>query len=142
MNRETIFAALFAKAQGAANFTLIDRKLMPMGEVPDDQCPALFQLQDDQDVAKKRGIPDKYTLRAEWWVYATLTQSGGYASTALNNLLDALETALAPDPVSGVYQLGLPDTVSDCRIEGKIQIFEGILGNKCMAIVPVIIVAT
>src|SRR5271157_2893348 len=122
MDRESIYAALFNKVKAAANFTLVDRKLYPMAEVPIDQMPALFQLEYAEVIQKLRGQPAKYTMKVKLWLYATVSQSGGYPSAALNGLLDAVTNALAPG-ADEIQNLGLPDLVNDCRIEGDIEIY-------------------
>ena len=53
----------------------------------------------------------------------------------LNPLLDAVEAALAPDPVGHVQTLG--GLVSHCWIAGRIQTDEGVPGGQAVAIVPV-----
>ena len=141
MDRESIYAALFAKVKGAANFTLAERKLFPMANISIDQMPAVLQLEFEETVEKKKGHPAKYTMNPKLWLYATVANSGGYASVALNGLLDAITNALAPG-ADEIQDLGLPDLVNDCRIEGKIEIYEGDLGMTCEAIVPITIIAT
>lgn len=141
MDREAIYAALFAKVKAAANFALVDRKLYPMAEVPLDQRPALFQLQFSETIEKKKGFPAKYTIKLKLWIYGTVANSGEYPSTAINVLLDLVTAALAPG-ADEIQNLGLPNVVNDCRIEGEIEIYEGVLGTTCEAIVPVTIIAT
>ena len=53
---------------------------------------------------------------------------------ALNVLLDAVEVALAPD-FTGYQTLG--GLVYDCKISGKIETLEGILGGQEVALVPI-----
>ena len=55
----------------------------------------------------------------------------------LNPLLDALEEALAPSPVTGIQNLGLPEMVQHAYIAGKVETDEGVLGDQAIAIVPV-----
>jgi hypothetical protein len=58
-------------------------------------------------------------------------------ATVLNPLIDSLDRALAPDPITGVQDLGLPEMVHWVRIEGKVDTAEGVLGDQELAIVRV-----
>ncbi|MEN6476128.1 MAG: hypothetical protein ABFD81_19090 [Syntrophaceae bacterium] len=145
VSRETIYAALFTLASGAANFVTTDRRLHHLTEVPYEQCPALFQLQDKEVIERRRGVPPRYMLYPELWVYVHTgnAENAIKPSQLLNPLIDAIETAL--EPVKGknhIQDLGLPSAVSDCRIEGTIQIFEGIMGTTAVAIIPIVVVTT
>ncbi|HXP74621.1 MAG TPA: hypothetical protein VN823_10790 [Stellaceae bacterium] len=53
----------------------------------------------------------------------------------MNPLLDAIETALAPDLVTNVQSLG--GLVAHCWIAGKVETDEGVLGGQAVAIVPI-----
>jgi hypothetical protein len=52
-----------------------------------------------------------------------------------NDLLDAVEEALAPEPGEAVLTLG--GLVARCWIDGDIETDEGLLGEQAVAIVPV-----
>jgi hypothetical protein len=63
-------------------------------------------------------------------------------ASVLNPLIDALEAALAPLPMNGVWQnLGFPASVMHTYINGTIETDEGALGDQAVAIVPVEILA-
>ncbi len=56
----------------------------------------------------------------------------------LNPLLDAIEVALAPDNIV-TRKCTLGGLVQHCWIEGTVETFEGTLGDREVAIVPIII---
>jgi hypothetical protein len=56
---------------------------------------------------------------------------------ALNPLIDAIEAALAPPPVTGLQNLGLPEMVQHASIAGKVEINEGGLRDQAAATIPV-----
>jgi hypothetical protein len=65
-------------------------------------------------------------------------EPGVVQSTELNNLLDSLERALASVTPGLAQSLG--KKVTDCRIEGRIEIVENVQGTMAMAVVPIAIV--
>lgn len=136
MNRETIYAALFAKVSAAAAFKTTSRRLKHWDNVAAGDHPALFQVQKGEMPEQRRGLPPKWHLDADLYVYA---RSGADPAIApaieLNALIDAIETALAPSPVTGFQTLdGL---VSHCWISGRIETDEGVLGDQAIAIIPI-----
>lgn len=152
MNRETIFAALYARGSGArwtppvaemaATFQTKGRKLMDWNQVPAEGMPALFQTQTSQMVTQRRGLPPLVTLHAEWYVYVRTNaqmDSSVTPSQLLNPVLDALDAALAPDAtdptVGNVCTLG--GLVSHAWIAGDIATSEGLFGDIEVAIVPI-----
>jgi hypothetical protein len=141
MNRETIYGALFAKLQGAASFKTASRRLRHWGDLQPGEQPALFQAQKDETAHRARGLPPKWTLNLDIYVYAQAPDDTTAPSTVLNPLLDSIEAALAPagaDLATGVQTLG--GLVSHCWISGKITTDEGVLGGQAVAIVPIEIV--
>ena len=61
-------------------------------------------------------------------------------STELNSLLDAVEAAIR-SAMPGIAQ-SLGGKVSHCRIEGKIEIIENVVGAMALAVVPIEILTT
>lgn len=146
--RETIYAAVLAALQGklSTNFPTISRRMQAWSELSPEQQPAIFQVQKGEDVQYSgRGIPPRYKLTVDLEVYAYYQASNEDPASALssviNPLLDAIETAFAPDPVTGMQTLNIAG-VSHCWIEGTIEIFEGDLNSQIMAVVPVSILTT
>ena len=59
----------------------------------------------------------------------------------LNPLLDTLEAALAPSPITGIRSRAARDG-PHADIAGKIETDEGVLGDQAIAIVPIEIFAS
>lgn len=138
INRETIFAALFALASNAANFNTTSRKLKDFSDVSPADQPALFQTQGKEIATAGYRLPTKWMLHASLYVYAHQNSLDTLPSTALNNLIGAIELALAPDAM-GEQTLG--GLVTSCRIVGTIETDEGVLGDQAVAIIPIEIMA-
>jgi len=141
MNREPIYSALFATVAAAANFVTASRRLRHWGDVGPAEQPALFQAQKSETAKRARGLPPRWTLEVELYVYAQAPDELTAPATVINPLLDAVEAALAPsgaDLATATQTLG--GLVSHCWIAGKIQTDEGVLGGQAVAIVPIEIV--
>lgn len=136
--RETIYAALFALASGAADFVTAERRLRHWSELTPAEQPALFMRQKSETAAVKAlGAATVWTLAVELFVYAH--QSDPYAAPAavLNPLVDAVEAALAPPGGLGLQTLGLPAFVQHAYIAGRIATDEGVLRDQAVAVIPV-----
>jgi hypothetical protein len=136
--REPIYAALFALVSGAAGFATIDRRLRHWSDVTPAEQPALFQCQTKETATTRTvGAPSVWTLTVELYLYAHSSDPYRAPATVLNPLLDAVMTALAPDPATGLQDLGLPAMVRHAVIAGKIETDEGVLGDQAIAIIPI-----
>lgn len=145
IDRETIYVALFSllQTQLADSFVTIGRRHIMPPDLSPAQQPALFVcgVGESKD-PRPRGTPGKLTLEAQLFVYAydsALNEEPGQetllAATQINQLLAAIEDALAPTDPTGVQSLG--GTVSHCWIDGKTDIDPGILSQQAVAFVPV-----
>ena len=135
MIREPIYAALFALAASAASFVTVSRRLRHWSDVGAAEQPALFMIQKSENAEERRPLPVKWRASVDLYLYAQAPDKLTAPATVLNPLLDAVEAALAPDPVGHVQTLG--GLVSHCWIAGRIQTDEGVLGGQAVAIVPV-----
>lgn len=140
MNREAIYAALFARIAGIAGVRTQSRILKHWDDVPAEQQPALFMAQGAQQPITQTGEPTKWLLFAEIYVYVR-TSGGQVPGTVLNPILDAIEAALPLHPVTGKHTLDAPG-VEWARIDGAIETDEGTLGEQAVAIVSIQILAT
>ncbi len=138
--RETIYSALFALVSGAAPFVTASRRPRLINEVSPSQLPALYMQQVGETVTRQRMTPPAYNLRIDLAVYAQNPDQTQSASPQLNALVDAVELALAPAAPGQPQTLG--GLVSHCFINGDIQHFEGTLGNRAGALIPIEIVTT
>lgn len=135
MNREPIYAALFAKVSNLPGIVTSSRKLKHWNDVNPADQPALFQTQNGENAIIKTGLPTKWSMDVDLYVYCHAgNDPDATPSTDLNVILDAIEEALKPD-YSGYQTLG--GLVFDCCIDGKIETDEGILGPQSVAIIPI-----
>ena len=135
MTREAIYEALFARLTAAAGFATASRRLRHWSDVGPAEQPALFQVQKSETARRDAGLPPRWTLAVDLFVYAQAPDDVTAATTVINPLLDAIEAALAPDPVTNVQSLG--GLVAHCWIAGKVETDEGVLGGQAVAIVPI-----
>jgi hypothetical protein len=139
INREAIYAALFAKLAASAGYALTSRRLKHWNDVSKEQQPALFMAQGNQTANTVRGQPTRWTLSVDAYIYAR-TDGAATPGLILNPLLDAVEAALAPNAIENAQTLG--GLVEWCRIEGAIETDEGTLGDQAVAIVPISILVS
>jgi hypothetical protein len=136
--RESIYAALWALGAGATSFASANRRLRHWADVAPAEQPALFMSEKGgHAVTKALGAPIVWTLYADFYLYVHSSDPYLAPAMVLNPLLDALETALAPSPATGIQNLGLPAMVQHAYIAGKIETDEGVLGDQAIAIVPI-----
>lgn len=138
ITREPIYAALFALVAGAANFVTAERRWRHWSELTPAEQPALFMLQKSElATVPTLGAPTVWTLAVELYVYAHASDTYVAPAMVLNPLVDGVEAALAPLPVPGLQDLGLPAMVQHAYIAGKIETEEGVLRDQAVAIIPV-----
>ena len=135
MIREPIYAALFARLAGAAAFTTTSRRLRHWSDVGAAEQPALFIVQKSETAEQHRGRPVTWKALVDVYVYAQAPDEETPPASVLNPLLDAVEAALAPDPVTNVQTLG--GLVQHAWIAGRVETDEGALGGQAVAIVPI-----
>lgn len=117
-------------------FLTFGRRLIPWDQVPDQ--PALFLREPDEELEYQSIILQVQTIKAEVWIYSKAGQNPAIAPiTGLNNLLDAVQGALAPDLTTGRFTLG--GLVHWCRLQGKIEKEPGDLDGQAIAVAEVLI---
>jgi hypothetical protein len=143
--REQIYSALFATLQSSlgAKFATISRRWRMPEQVSPESRPAIFQVQTGERAkTNANGEPIIWIATVDLVIY---TQGSGDEQTVpsqeLNDLLDAVEAALAPASNSDGKQT-LGGKVSHCRLQGSARIVENVNGAAAMAVVPVEIVTT
>jgi hypothetical protein len=137
MDREAIYSALFDLLKGAAEFQTASRRLKHWSDVPAADQPALFQAQRREIVEGEPGLPRIHMLHVDAYIYANTGDSDLSPGEFLNPLLDAIEAALAPNPITNKQQLG--GLVEHVWVEGEIETDEGTLGDQGVCIVPIVI---
>lgn len=147
MTRETIYAALFTfwanlTVGGSPAFKTATRSAKVWENVASEDQPALLQLQRTESVNKPRGLPAKWTLSIDLYLYVHTNQINDPATTSsqlLNPLMDAIESALVIDDLSN-DACTLGGLVSHCFIDGTVEVFEGNLGDEAVMIIPITVV--
>lgn len=102
--------------------------------------PALFIRDGDEDLEYADSILQVQTIRAEVWIYSKAGENPDLAPvTALNNLLDAVQTAFAPDDMTR-QRFTLGGLVHWCRLAGKVEKDPGDLSGQAIAVADVEII--
>lgn len=137
MNREAIVSALFTKASASAGFVTKGRRFKLWTEVPASAKPALFLMERGEDyVRDSEAVPAKVTLNVDLFIYTSVGKDPNtIPGQQLNQLLDAIDAALAPEPVTGKQTLG--GLVSHCWIEGNVMKDTGDMDGDGLAVIPV-----
>jgi hypothetical protein len=136
ISREPIYAALFAKLQAIQGVVTCSRILKHWSEVGTAEQPALYLAQKSMTAEVTFGKPTRWTLEAEVYIYVRTDRLTEPPATQMNNLIDAVEAALAPDQSTPNVQT-LGGLVSHCWINGKIETDEGTLGEQAVAVIPI-----
>ena len=138
IDREAIYSMLWAVGSGSSSFATANRRLRHWADVAPAEQPALFMSEKGGEaISKALGAPIVWTLYADFYIYVHSGDPYAAPQSVLNPLLDALEQALAPEPATGIQNLGLPALVRHAYIAGKIETDEGVLGDQAIAMVPV-----
>lgn len=136
--REDIDLAVLAELQPlltAGTLKTLSRKWKIFSDVRPKAQPALFIVKAPERDEAEEGTPTKRTMTYDLNVYT----NGGHGTsvipaTALNNMMDAVNGALAGSPVDGINTLG--GKVAHAYINGVSEIYEGTLGDQAVAIMP------
>jgi len=143
MNRTQIYCSLvqqLSNLRGAPYSLDIPTIELGLDNAENAVQPAIYIAPMKEKSSNVRGLPNKWTLLVEVYVY--VKQSG--SKTGVENilpLLDAIDTVTSPQvnnrgPGSFANDLGLPNIVTHCAIAGEIEIFGGYLGGQTIARVP------
>lgn len=144
IQRETIYAAFWAQAIQAVDvrtavspFNTMSRRLKHWDDVPAGEQPAMFMIQHEQTPHQVKGLPPTWNFHLSLFVYDNCnSEPTAIPGQRMNYLVDAIDTALAPD-IRGYQTLG--GLVSHCWISGPVEIYEGYKGmmDQSVAIIPV-----
>lgn len=133
--------SLAATANGTAvsmttGFLTTGRRARFMKDTP---LPALY-LEDTAENLEYQGMQQVQTIKAELAIGANAGENPDVVPlTALNNLLDAIQAALAPDDIeSGRFTLG--GLVFWCRMVGKVEKDPGDIGPLAVAVADIEII--
>lgn len=144
VNRDSIYAALFARLQAQTAFKQYERRALDFTQV--SAQPALLVLEGDQDVAHASpSLPAIVKLEAFLVIYAKTTEQKT-PGKVLNDLITSIEAALERQPGeaggtfagSGDQQYTtLGGLVRRAWINGRVQLNPGTEGEQGIAIIPV-----
>jgi hypothetical protein len=136
MTRELIYSTLFDLWKSIPGIITYSRRLVHWSDVVPESQPALYQIQKGERAIVTRGVPTKWELSVDIYVYTNVGNDiNATPAIALNPILDGIEAVLLPDPATGFQTLG--GLVSHAWIDGEIETSEGALGPQEVAIVPI-----
>lgn len=121
-------------------FAFGSRRFQLWSDVPATNKPALFMTEPTEEADRADlSEPTKQTLDAFLWIYTDVGKDQAiYPVTVLNNLLDAVQTALNPGWQTGTQTLG--GIITDVSIIGKILKDPGDLDGNGVAKIPLRII--
>jgi hypothetical protein len=141
-SREQVYSALFSTLQSAllspaGPFKTVSRRWQDPSQISPADRPALYQVQKEELAGTSvNGLPINWKIGADLVLYtAGDSEPNSIPSSELNLLLDAVESALKNSTLGIAQSLG--GKVSHCRLQGKIEIVENVLGSMALAVVPV-----
>jgi len=145
-SRAQIDAALFFQIKNGYTWQLSSMHFRPwegQGKVDASDQPAFFLRRIIEETQQTKGYGlNRYILKYECWVYTRVDnlnlESNPYSvpnGPGLDQLIDAIDAALAPNPVVGMNQLG--GIVDNCRIEGQIIIADGTDNGQAVIRIPI-----
>jgi hypothetical protein len=145
--REQIYSTLFTIFQGAllapaGPFQTVSRRWQDPSQISPADRPALYQVQKDELTSTSvNGLPLQSRMTVDLVLYTGGdSEPSSIPSMELNTLLDAVETAIRSATPGLAQSLG--GKVSHCRIQGKVEIVENVMGSIALAVVPVEILTT
>lgn len=140
--REPAVAALLARIARAYPWAAPpSRRLKLWSDVPAAMRPACFLHEGGAETYAEAAAMPKRSLSLRLFVYADAHDPGTPGAVALNTIMDALDTALAPSGVDAALgRCTLGGTAWRCGIEGRVLKDPGDLDGDALLVVPVTIV--
>ena len=138
-SREQVVAALFGALSKSSEFVTSGRRNTGPESLTPAQTPAFFLVEGSDRWDRTAGF-NQFAKR-EMKLYAILYSDAGndasvVPNTVINNALDAIEAAMAPDDVNqGTFTLG--GLVQAVTIDGESQRSSGETTGKALAVVPI-----
>lgn len=142
--REPAMRALFQLAWGAypwRNDISTARRLRLWTKVGPEERPALFQFEGGRGTYRWTGDPaQNRVLKTQLFIYIDATDPGVVGSSQVNQILDALDSALQPKGSDlGLGRQTLGGTAYRCRIEGDPFSDPGDIDGQGLMVIPVLI---
>jgi hypothetical protein len=124
MTREPIYAALFTALSTLPGFATKSRRLRHWSDVTPAEQPTLFQVQRRETPHETTGVPPRWTLTVDLFLYAHGSDPTATPAALINPLVDAIEALLQAAPGETAQTLG--GLASHARIAGPIETDEGV----------------
>ena len=139
--RETIASTLLTFLANASGVTVASRRFTAYDEMAPGDYPALILMQDreiiDPSQQQAGAFVAEHRLQFKVLLYALGDGTEqAIPATAMNNMLDAIETALRPVGQARSQNLGL-NYVQWTVINGTIEYDGGAYGNFGVAVIPI-----
>lgn len=137
-SRETIITALLAKLAAGGAFKTIGRRNRDPESIPTDETPALLLVKLSEKIERvSPNLSAKRVLNMMAYVYTDVgSDENAIPETPLNNALDSIEAALAPDdPTQNKCTLG--GLVFYAQVEGDIDVGIDASSGKAIQSVPI-----
>lgn len=144
ITREYVYEALFNLLKTVPGFATYTRNFQLWNEFGPAAQPTLIMVGTNQQVTQDAsGLRPVWTLSCDLVIYCQSPDKTKAPLTALNNLIDSIESKLQP------FNVGSPDrpvqvlgdttgNIRNCWINGSIQIIEGTLQEgQAVAIIPI-----
>jgi hypothetical protein len=150
LDREAIYAALFARLEALPGFVTVSRRWKHWDDVDRTQQPALFLTQGNETPTQERGMPPAWRLLPTIYIYARHdADPQAIPGQTMNALIRAVEGALERqpnevEPFGGPEEWGttLGGLCSHCRISGTVETDEGLMGDQAVTIIPLEVLTT
>ena len=135
--REAIANALIAAIQARGFFTATGRRARDPSTITPALSPACFTVLSSEKIVRTIGSPPKRILTFTAFIYNDIGNAlNSYPETALNNAMEALEAAFAPDNASS-NTCTLGGLVYAVLLRGDIHRAPAELTGKALALVPI-----
>src|ERR1700728_4961621 len=143
--RKSIAAALLTQLTEGGYFAKSGRRDRAPEQAATPNAPGLYLLKPRESYRysddAERGLPPVRELLFFALVYTDVgSNAAAVPADIIDNLLDALDQALAPSPTDQITNGGrqtLGGLVYDCRIDGEVECAPGDLQGKGQTVVPI-----
>lgn len=136
--REAIMGALFAKLEDAYPWKVTSRRLRLWTEVPPADRPALFLVEHAEIYSRQSETFGKRSMEASIFVYIDAKDPSAVGASAINDIMDAIDTALAPAGADiPLQRQTLGRAVSHCYIDGNVLKDPGDIDGDGIILAPV-----
>lgn len=138
--RENIYEACFQQIQTTSpsliQIPLFSRRFKHWDKVDLRFFPACYmqQYEETGDQENNMGLT-RWKSTVNVWFYFNAINPNNFPDETYNNLIDALEVAFKPSPVTGRLTLG--GLVTHCWLDGKIYYSDGALDHKAVILAQI-----